>query len=148
MSLLNLAELITPAFNGSLGTAYEEGYPTNAKVLQWVHEQGGIGGYVHPFGLDHRPETMGTGRARGELPVDAILGLADFRDVVCIWSDELGSAEVWYRLLNTGSRVTATGGTDVMSDISRHPAVGTTRSYVYTGEDKLDNNCFLYFTVF
>ena len=138
MSLLNLAELITPAFNGSRGTAYDQDYPANAKVLQWVHEQGGIGGYVHPFGLDHRPETMGTGRTRGELPVDAILGLADFMDVVCIWSDELGSAEVWYRLLNTGSRVTATGGTDVMSDISRHPAVGTTRSYVYTGEDKLD----------
>ena len=140
MSLLNLVELITPFFIGSRGTAYDETYPSNAKVLQDVHAQGGIGGYVHPFGLSHRSVAMG-GEGRdsgGELPVDAILGLADFIDVVCLWSDELGTADVWYRLLNTGSRVAATGGTDAMSDIARHPAVGTTRSYVYTGEEELD----------
>ena len=92
---------------------------------------------MHPFGLRHRePDEAGAGSAR-ELPVDAILGVADFVDVACIWSDELGTAEIWYRLLNTGSRIPATAGTDVMSDIWRHPAVGTTRTYVYTGEDHL-----------
>ena len=93
---------------------------------------------MHPFGLKHRdPEAAGPGGAR-ELPVDAILGVADFVDVSCIWSDELGTAEIWYRLMNTGSRIPATAGTDAMSDIWRHPAVGTTRSYVYTGEEELD----------
>ena len=107
-------------------------------MLRQVHEQGGIGGYVHPFGLNHRdPEAAGPGGAR-ELPVDAILGVADFFDVSCIWSDELGTAEIWYRLMNTGARIPATAGTDAMSDIWRHPAVGTTRSYVYTGEEELD----------
>ena len=138
LSLLNLVELITPFYIGSVGTAHHALYPDNAHVLRRVHEQGGIGGYVHPFGLRHRdPDAAGAGSAR-ELPVDAILGLADFVDVACIWSDELGTAEVWYRLLNTGSRIPATAGTDVMSDIWRHPAVGTTRSYVHTGEAELD----------
>ncbi len=138
LSLLNLVELITPFYIGSIGTAHQALYPDNAHVLRRVHEQGGIGGYVHPFGLRHRdPDAAGAGSAR-ELPVDAILGLADFVDVACIWSDELGTAEVWYRLLNTGSRIPATAGTDVMSDIWRHPAVGTTRTYVHTGEDRLD----------
>ena len=137
LSLLNLIELITPFYIGSVGTAHQALYPDNASVLRRVHEQGGIGGYVHPFGLRHRdPDAAGAGSAR-ELPVDAVLGLADFVDVACIWSDELGTAEVWYRLLNTGSRIPGTAGTDVMSDIWRHPAVGTTRSYVYTGEDHL-----------
>ena len=135
LSLLNLVELITPFYIGSVGTAHHALYPDNASVLRRVHEQGGIGGYVHPFGLRHRdPDAAGAGSAR-ELPVDAVLGLADFVDVACIWSDELGTAEVWYRLLNTGSRIPGTAGTDVMSDIWRHPAVGTTRTYVYTGED-------------
>ena len=135
LSLLNLIELITPFYIGSVGTAHQALYPDNASVLRRVHEQGGIGGYVHPFGLRHRdPDAAGAGSAR-ELPVDAVLGLADFVDVACIWSDELGTAEVWYRLLNTGSRIPGTAGTDVMSDIWRHPAVGTTRTYVYTGED-------------
>jgi TolB protein len=70
--------------------------------------------------------------------VDAILGVADFVDLACLWSDELGTAAVWYRLLNTGSRIPGTAGTDAMSDIWRHHAVGTTRSYVYTGEEELD----------
>lgn len=138
LSLLNLVELITPFYIGYQGTAHHALYPDNAKVLRQVHEQGGIGGYVHPFGLSHRDaDAAGVGYAR-ELPVDAILGVADFVDVACIWSDELGTAEVWYRLLNTGSRIPGTAGTDAMSDIWRHPAVGTTRSYVYTGEEALD----------
>ena len=138
LSLLNLVELITPFYIGSVGTANHALYPDNASVLRRVHEQGGIGGYVHPFGLSHRdPVAAGPGGAR-ELPVDAILGVADFVDVACIWSDELGTAEIWYRLLNTGSRIPATAGTDAMTDIWRHPAVGTTRSYVYTGKKTLD----------
>ncbi len=138
LSLLNMTELITPFYIGVRGTAHHALYPDNAKVLRRVHEQGGIGGYVHPFGLSHRDaDAAGVGYAR-ELPVDAILGVADFIDVACIWSDELGSAEVWYRLLNTGSRIPGTAGTDAMSDIWRHPAVGTTRSYVYTREEELD----------
>jgi TolB protein len=138
LSLLNLVELITPFYIGVAGTAHHALYPDNATVLRRVHEQGGIGGYVHPFGLSHRdPVAAGPGGAR-ELPVDAILGLADFVDVACIWSDELGTAEVWYRLLNTGSHIPATAGTDAMTDIWRHPAVGTTRSYVYTGQPELD----------
>jgi Tol biopolymer transport system component len=138
MSLLNLVELITPFYIGYEGTAHRELYPDNAAVLRRVHEQGGIGGYVHPFGLSHRgPDPARPSGAR-ELPVDAILGLADFVDVACIWSDELGTAAVWYRLLNTGSRIPATAGTDAMTDIWRHPAVGTTRSYVYTGQEDLD----------
>ena len=138
LSLLNLVELITPFYIGYVGTAHHALYPDNASVLRRVHEQGGIGGYVHPFGLNHRdPDAAGQGGAR-ELPVDAILGVADFVDVACIWSDELGTAEVWYRLLNTGSRIPATAGTDAMTDIWRHPAVGTTRSYVYTGKQELE----------
>ncbi len=140
MSLLNLVELITPFYIGYEGTAYRELYPDNASVLRQVHEQGGIGGYVHPFGLSHRGPGFAAPSGARELPVDAILGLADFVDVACIWSDELGTAQIWYRLLNTGSRIPATAGTDAMTDIWRHPAVGTTRSYVYTGKNALDYN--------
>ncbi len=94
LSLLNLVELITPFYIGSVGTAHHALYPDNAHVLRKVHEQGGIGGYVHPFGLRHRdPDQAGAGSAR-ELPVDAVLGLADFVDIACIWSDELGTAEI------------------------------------------------------
>lgn len=143
LALLQLQKLYHPFYIGYSDTSLEELYPDNAAVLRAVHEQGGVGGYVHPFGLSHsvmaykEPAEADYGYAR-ELPVDAALGLVDFLDVACIWSDELATAEVWYRLLNTGSRVAATAGTDAMTDIWRRPTVGSTRVYAYTGEEELD----------
>ena len=65
LSLLNLTELITPFYIGSVGTAHHALYPDNASVLRRVHEQGGIGGYVHPYGLRHRdPDAAGAGSAQ------------------------------------------------------------------------------------
>ena len=64
LSLLNLTELITPFYVGVQGTAHHALYPDNATVLEHVHEQGGIGGYVHPFGLSHRDaDAAGVGYA-------------------------------------------------------------------------------------
>ena len=45
------------------------------------------------------------------------------------WSDELGSAEMYYRFLNCGFRIAATGGTDNFSDVWRDPPPGADRTY-------------------
>lgn len=144
LSLLKLIRLITPFFLGSEGTAWHSLYPDNSSVLREVHEQGGIGGYTHPYGLGHRDPTfegdpLGSGGSSArQLPVDAILGLADFADIACYWTDEIGSSNMWYRMLNTGSRVTATAGSDAMTNMWRMDPVGGTRVYVNTGETNLD----------
>jgi len=52
---------------------------------------------------------------------------------VCLWTDELGTAAVWYRFLNLGIPIAATAGTDVMLNYYRTMAVGTTRVYANTG---------------
>ena len=70
LSLLNLTELITPFYIGSVGTAHHALYPDNASVLRRVHEQGGIGGYVHPLrapapGPRRGGGGIGAGAARG-----------------------------------------------------------------------------------
>ncbi len=133
LSLLNLKEFIYPQFNGSRGTALAANYPTNSQVLDRVHDQGGVAGYVHPFtrsGAD--PSEYNYGGAR-EFPVNAALGNVDFFDVMCIWSDEYVTADVWYRILNLGFRVPASAGTDAMTNYWRAPAIGTTRVYVKSG---------------
>ena len=67
---------------------------------------------------------------RSSLISDAVLGDVDTIELACLWSDELGTAEAWYRLLNVGARVTPSAGTDAMVDFFRTMAVGTTRVYV------------------
>jgi Tol biopolymer transport system component len=61
---------------------------------------------------------------------DAVLGGVDTIEVACLWSDETGTSDPWYRLLNVGAALTPSAGTDVMTDFFRTMAVGTTRVYV------------------
>ena len=51
--------------------------------------------------------------------------------MACLWSDELGTADAWYRLLSVGATVTPSAGTDAMVDFFRTMAIGTTRVYVH-----------------
>ncbi len=88
--------------------------------------EGGIAGFVHPFnGPTATPGDVG----RRDLPVLAALGKADFYDVVSVASRELESAAVYYRLLNSGIRLAATGGTDNFSDVWFDASGGTARTY-------------------
>ena len=133
MALLNLQSLVYP-LHASTNTAQSALYPTNSHVLDAVHEQGGVGGYVHPYlyARGEDPASYDYGGAR-EFPVNAALGNVDYFDVACIWSDEYVGAEVWYRLLNLGFKIPASAGTDAMTDYWRAPAIGTVRVYVQTG---------------
>ena len=133
MSILNLKEFIYPQFDGFFGTAVSAHYPTNSKVLEEVHRQGAVAGYVHPFQVPGRDPEDDEYRGAREFPVSAALGEVDYFDVMCIWSDEYVSASVWYRVLNLGFRVPASAGTDAMTNYWRAPAIGTTRVYVKSG---------------
>lgn len=129
ISLLNLKKFFFPQFDGMVGTALAAHYPSNSHVLDTVHSQGGVGGYVHPYYGE--PSERRYSGAR-EFPVNAALGNVDYFDLMCIWSDELHSEKVWYRNLNLGFRVPASAGSDAMTDYWRHPAVGSVRVYVKT----------------
>jgi TolB protein len=113
------------------------GYPvsgrddrSNAGALQHTRRQGGVNAYVHPVTT---PTPFGGDAPRGiplELVSDAVLGDVDTIELACLWSDELGTAEAWYRLLNVGARIAPSAGTDAMVDFFRTMAMGTTRVYV------------------
>ncbi|MFT7319333.1 CehA/McbA family metallohydrolase [Congregibacter sp.] len=94
--------------------------------IDGARAQGAIAGFVHPFNQPtSTPEEVG----KRDIPVLAALGKADFYDVVSIASRELESAAVYYRLLNAGIRLAATGGTDNFSDVWFDPSGGAARTY-------------------
>ena len=133
MALLNLKTFFFPQFDGYQGTSVAAHYPTNSQVLDAVHAQGGVAGYVHPFLRPKQDPSENDYRGAREFPVNVALGNVDYFDVMCIWSDEYVTADVWYRVLNLGFRVPASAGTDAMTNYWRAPAIGTTRVYVKSG---------------
>ena len=69
--------------------------------------------------------------AARELPIDAVLGVVQAIDLMSYNSDEENSAELWYRLLNCGLKLSACVGTDALLDRSTEP-LGGDRVYVKT----------------
>ncbi|NJD08992.1 MAG: hypothetical protein FIB01_00625 [Gemmatimonadetes bacterium] len=125
VALLGVGEYVLPFIAGQSGTPYAQ-HTLENRYFEGAHAQGGIAGFPHPY--LRLPETPGA--AAGTLiALDAALGLGDYYDMAALYSDELGSAAFYYRLLNAGFRIPATAGTDNFSDVWRDPPVGSARTY-------------------
>jgi TolB protein len=126
--------LISPFAAGYEGTAIESLYPSNTDMLRKARAQGATVGYVHAFFGDKDPLDAGLALARGYI-VDAALGTTDALE----WSDAATAGFYpWYATLNNGLRVTAVGGEDSISSMHDSKLVGSTRTYVHTGQRGLD----------
>jgi TolB protein len=133
VSLLDTRDLFWPWIWGPGYQVYGTDDRPNAEALDHARTQGGMNTYVHPVG---NAEPFATDPPAG-IPVafiaDAVQGHVDGLEVACLWSNEQGTMELWYRLLNVGVPIAPTAGTDVMTDLYRTMAVGATRVYVQTG---------------
>ena len=133
MQFFGIRKLVTPQYTGFLDTPNHHDYPANYTMAAEAVRQGGIVTYGHPMFKD-QPLPFGddltadNGAAR-ELPIDAILGVAHAVDLMSYNSDEDRSAELWYRLLNCGLKLSACVGTDALLDRSTDP-LGGSRVYV------------------
>ena len=132
VGLLGLRDhVLVPGYAAYAETGVASLVPTNADVALLSRAQGGLMGYVHPFGSVPDPANTTEGLTN-ELPVDVALGLVDYMEVVG-FSDHLSTATVWYRLLNCGFRIPAGAGTDAMTNYaSLRGPVGVNRVFVKT----------------
>lgn len=138
LGLLGLSShLLIPDYAGYPETAAASLYPDNSTIAELAHAQGALVGYVHPF-LAPPPDPENDAALTHALPVDAVLGLADFYEVVG-FADHRASADVWYRLMNCGIRLPAAGGTDAMANYaSLRGPVGQNRTYAQVGGASAD----------
>jgi len=127
IGMVGLREFILPFVAGAGGTAY--GQPSLENIyLEGARTQGGIAGFMHPYQSAPRTPAAAAGTL---IALDLALALGDFYDVGALWSDELASADFYYRLLNAGFRLTATGGTDQFSDVFLDPPPGSDRTFAH-----------------
>ncbi len=83
---------------------------------------------MHPYTAAPRTPAAAAATLIG---LDVALGLGDYYDIGSLYSDELGSANFYYRLLNAGFRLPASGGTDNFSDVWRDPPPGSDRTFAH-----------------
>lgn len=126
IAMLGINRYILPFTGGNSNTAYAQP-ELDAGYLDGARAQGGIAGFVHPYNSVSRQPS---GYAGTLIAVDVALGKGDFYDIGALVSDEIASAEFYYRLLNCGFRIAATSGTDNFSDVWRDPPPGADRAYV------------------
>jgi TolB protein len=127
ISILGIDRFILPFTSGVRNTPYAQP-ELDSRYIDEARAQGGIAGFGHPY---FAPVTKPEQAASTLIPVDIALGKGDFYDIGAIWSDEVGSSELYYRLLNCGFRIAATAGTDNFSDVWRDPPPGSDRTYAH-----------------
>lgn len=133
LGLLDTESLFWPWIWGPGYQIYGADDRPNSVALAHARAEGGLAGYVHPAdggGDPFAAENLGSWPVTEA--VDAILGNIDWLEVACLWVDEMGTSETWYRFLNLGVPIALEAGTDVMNNFYRTMAVGTTRIYVDT----------------
>ena len=150
MCFYGLKQLVYPLYTGFAGTPFWEDYPPNYTQARNAQQQGGAVTYAHPIaggairGSSPRLEPLGQiyppmapvvfeNASVSELPVDLALGQIDALDVFSN-SDEIGSMELWYRLLNCGFRLAVSAGSDAFTNVVDHYTPGGGRVYVHSGD--------------
>jgi TolB protein len=130
VGMLGTGELFWPWVWGPGYEVYGRDDRTNSEPLLAARRQGGLGVYVHPTPHARPFSEAGLASIPVGLIADATLGNLDLLELVCLWSNEIGTTDIWYRLLNAGIPVMPSAGTDVMMDLHRTMALGTARVYV------------------
>jgi TolB protein len=127
VGMVGTREFILPFNAGAGGTSY--GQPSLEHIyLEGARAQGGIAGFMHPYTSAPRTPANAAGTL---IALDVALGLGDYYDIGALYSDERGSADFYYRLLNAGFRIPATGGTDNFSDVWIDPPPGSDRTFAH-----------------
>ena len=133
MQFIGIKKVVRPLYTGFDDTRNPFDFPANYKMAAEAVKQGGLVTYGHPmfagqpFPFDE--DLSKPNAAARELPVDAIMNVVQAVDLMCYNSDEDLSAQLWYRLLNCGLKLSACAGTDALLDRSTDP-VGGCRVYV------------------
>ncbi len=135
LNLIGIDELFWPWIWGPYYQVYKDDDRLNAAPLQHAQDQGGLGGYVHPVSIRDPFTEETAGAVPISLVADAVLGEVDIIEVACLWTDEIGTADVWHHVLNLGIPLAASAGSDVMTDYYRTMAIGATRVYVKPEEN-------------
>lgn len=144
VGIVGADQVFYPWYSGPGYPVYNQIDLPNSAALQFARDHGGMNSYVHPVSVsDPFPASGEPTGIPLEMVPDAVLGDVDAVDVVCLWSDELGTSQAWYRLLNLGLPIAPSAGSDSMHNFYRTMPIGSTRVYAKPASGALNLQSFL-----
>ncbi|MBN1980361.1 MAG: CehA/McbA family metallohydrolase [Chitinivibrionales bacterium] len=130
VGLINIKEWFWPWFYGPLYPIFTKDDIPNSEPLLHGRQQNGLTMYVHPVYVDD-PFLEGNLQATPPCLIqDALAGNVDFLEIACTVSNEIGTSQLWYRLLNIGLPILPTAGSDTFPNFYRNAIFGSARIYV------------------
>lgn len=130
VGLLGIQQFAMPLVGGTPGTLFAAD-ALNADWVEAARAQGGIAGFMHPYSS---PVDEPRDGSDSEIALDVALGAGDFYDVVNYPYDDRLNAAMYWRFLDAGFRLPATGGSDNFADAWRDAPPGSARTYARAGE--------------
>ncbi|NNC57681.1 MAG: CehA/McbA family metallohydrolase [Woeseiaceae bacterium] len=139
IGMIGSREAFHPWFYGPRMPRFGSPDRSNSEAIAFAEANNILPTYVHPISSPQDPfDDLAANPIPLELVADAVLSESVGIELVCMWTNPLGVAEVWYRLLNIGQRIVATSGTDMFTDFQRTPAAGTARLYAEAPDGRSD----------
>jgi TolB protein len=139
VGMIGAVKAFHPWFYGPKMPRFGSPDRSNGEVIAFAEANDILATYVHPISSRQDPfDDLKANPIPLELVSDAVLSDNIGIELVCMWTNPLGVAEVWYRLLNIGQRTVATSGTDMFTDFQRTPAAGTARLYAEAPDGRTD----------
>lgn len=135
LNVLGVSDVFWPWMWGPSYSVYGREDITNAEVSKFAEASGGIVGYVHPLSNRNLMSQGGKHSVPTGLVADFVLGDIKMLEIACLWTDEIATSNLLYRLLSIGTPVVLSGGSDVMNDYYRTMAIGSARTYVKIDEE-------------
>ena len=136
IAVLGIHEFVVPLISGVRGTVFADNVE-NYTYIAAAHKQGGIAGFAHPYTHAVRQPSDG---ADNEIAMDVALGHGDFFDVTNIPYDDLDNDQMYFRYLDAGFHLTATGGSDDFGNSWNGAPPGTSRTYAKVEGRLTDHN--------
>lgn len=136
MAIVNSRRMYGPGYWGPSYPAAANIDLIQADLAREARGDGALVGFVHPILIKpfFRQEGLGTFYA-SELVPGVVWGDVDYYELAGLWTDEFGSAELWYEILNAGFPVIAASGTDSFASNVRGMSLGSTRTMVHVDGD-------------
>ncbi len=135
LNVFGIDDVFWPWMWGPSYSVYGREDITNAEVSQFAEANGGVAGYVHPLINRDLMSERGMKSIPTGLVADFVLDDTKMLEIACLWTDEIATSNLLYKLLSIGKPVILSGGSDIMNDYYRTMAIGSARVYVKIDEE-------------
>ncbi len=143
LSLMGGNELFFPQFWGPFYELFDDFDFSNNVAIKFGNKHSLISTYVHHTFVEKPFDPINLSKSTYDIFQNSINTEGIGIELVNIWSDEIGSQEIFESILNIGSDIFLNAGTDAFPNVFRTPPVGATRIFTHSKKSVYNYNDYI-----